>query len=251
MAFGFICCWFQGVLPTLDLEIWVTEENLVMYQYYEKSMIPITVLHRRSAMPESTRRSTLNQELIRRMVNTSEMVPMSKRMEIVDNYAQKMVNSEYTVEMTRQTIVGGLKGYERLLSLSKDQQNPRWKPLHLAAKWNSRNRRIAKQLSKTNWYKDKSEVDPPTSSQQEDQKSGFSIHKDGKMPDEKSQVQDEPENLAPEEYLKDGEGDQKAGKSRSRKSKKRGPGRGSITLGGLKKVENAKKRKQKQRVRKK
>ena len=80
-----------------------------MYQYYEKSMIPITVLHRRSAMPESTRRSTLNQELIRRMVNTSEKVPMSKRLEIVDKYDQKMINSEYSVDMTRQTIVGGLK----------------------------------------------------------------------------------------------------------------------------------------------
>ena len=191
---------FQGVLPTLDLELWVTESNLVMCQYYEKSMIPITVLHRRSAMPESTRRSTLNQELIRRMVNTSERVPMSKRLEIVDKYAQKMVNSEYSVEMTRQTIVGGLKGYERLLSLSKDHQNPRWKPLHLAAKWNSRNRRISKQLSNTNWYKEKTEVDSPVSRNYEELKCGFSIHKDGKAPEEKLLVQDEPENPTPEEY---------------------------------------------------
>ena len=61
-------------------------------------------------------------------------------------------------------IVGGLKGYERLLSLSKDLNNPKWKPLHMAASWNSRNRRIAKQRSKTNWYKGKEEVEPPTTS---------------------------------------------------------------------------------------
>ena len=102
--------------------------------------------------------------------------------------------------MTRQTIVGGLKGYERLLSLSKDHQNPRWKPLHLAAKWNSRNRRIAKQLSKTNWFKEKTEVDPPVSSHQEDSKWSFSIHKDGKGPEVGPQVQEEQETQTSAEY---------------------------------------------------
>ena len=39
-------------------------------------------------------------------------------------YAQKLINSEYSLEETRDIIVGGLKGYERLLSLSKDTGNP-------------------------------------------------------------------------------------------------------------------------------
>ena len=139
---------FKGKLPTLDLEIWVDQENRFMYQYYEKPMIPNTVLHRRSAMPEGTRRATLNQELIRRMVNTSEQVPMDTRLEIIDKYAGKLLNSEYPLDQTRNIIIGGLKGYERLLSLSRDIENPKWKPLHLSAGWNSRNRRIAKLRSK-------------------------------------------------------------------------------------------------------
>ena len=52
-----------------------------------------------------------------------------------------------------------MKGYERLLSLSKDIGNPRWKPLHLAASWNAKNRRNFKKLAKTNWYKGKSEIE--------------------------------------------------------------------------------------------
>ena len=83
------------------------------------------VLHKRSAIPESTRRATLNQELIRRMVNTSEMVEMSKRLEIVDKYARKLINNEYYIEYTRSVIVGGLKGYKRLLSLRRDMKNPK------------------------------------------------------------------------------------------------------------------------------
>ena len=59
------------------------------------------------------------------MVNTSEMVPLADRLSVVDDYAQKMINSEYSVDETRDVIVGGLKGYERILSLSKDTGNPR------------------------------------------------------------------------------------------------------------------------------
>ena len=154
---------FHGVLPTLELEIWVRMDNKVLFQYYEKSMIPNMVLHRRSAMPEGTRRATLNQELIQRMVKTSEMVDLEKRLEIVDEYAQKLINSEYTLEQTRTAIIGGLKRYERLLSLSNDVNNLKWKPLHMSAGWNSRNRRMAKQRTKNNWYKRNIEVEPPTS----------------------------------------------------------------------------------------
>ena len=56
--------------------------------------------------------------------------------------------------------MGGLKGYERLLSLSKDRINPNWKPLHMTARWNGNNRRIAKQQAKTNWYKGKVTLEP-------------------------------------------------------------------------------------------
>ena len=136
------------------------------------------VLHKTSAVPEGTRRATLNQELIRRMVNTSEMVNMEKRLEIIDKYAQKLINSEYTLEQTRQAITGGLKRYERMLSLSRDGNNPRWKPLHMAAGWNSRNRRVAKQRSKSSWYKGKPEVEPPSSIQQEEEAARFPMHKE-------------------------------------------------------------------------
>ena len=72
------------------------------------------------------------------------MVKDEKRIEIVDDYVQKLVNSEYKVEEARSIIIGGLKGYERLLSLSKDKDYVKWKPLYMAGNWNGRNRRMAK-----------------------------------------------------------------------------------------------------------
>jgi hypothetical protein len=67
---------------------------------------------------------------------------MEKRIDIIDKYAQKVIKSECSLEQTRNAIIAGLKGYERLLSLSKDLNNPRWKPLHSSAGWNSKNRRL-------------------------------------------------------------------------------------------------------------
>ena len=238
---------FGGWLPTLDLEIKMTSENKCIFQYFEKKMIPNMVLHRRSAMPEATRRATLNQELIRRMTNTSEMISNEKRVEIVDKYAEKLMNSEYSLEETRSTIVGGLKGYERLLSLSLDTKNPRWKPLHLSAGWNARNRRIAKLRSKTSWYKGKQEVDPPAPMPTSQEEGYTSPEEDQEILAEASTHQ---EDQASDQTLHQGrtENFQEDGNKRK---KKRGPNRENITLGGLKKVKTARKRKAKNKMRKK
>ena len=109
--------------------------NIIMFEFFEKEMVSPMVLHKRSAMPEGVRRATLNQELVRRMVNTSERVANDHRVKIVDDYTQKLINSEYSVEQARQVVIGGLKGYERLLSLSKDTENSRWKPPPPSGSW--------------------------------------------------------------------------------------------------------------------
>ena len=61
---------FGGKLPTLDFNIWVREDNLVVYIFYQKPMASSMVIQKRAAMPENIRVSTLNQEVIRRMLNT-------------------------------------------------------------------------------------------------------------------------------------------------------------------------------------
>ena len=128
-----------------------------MFSFYEKPMVARTVLMKRSAMPENTRMATLNQEMIRRMINTSERAGDDERCEIVDKYATKLVNSEYSITTTRKIISGGLKGYERMLSGSMNKLEPGWKPLHMPASFKSKERRTAKMLAKANWFKSRQE----------------------------------------------------------------------------------------------
>ena len=57
-------------------------------------------------MPENMRMSTLNQEMTRRMMNTSEMVPMEQRVTVVDDYGQKLTDSGYGIDQIRRVIRG-------------------------------------------------------------------------------------------------------------------------------------------------
>ena len=50
----------------------------------------------------------MKQELVRRKVNTSELVDIKNRLEVVDNYAQKLINSEYSMKETTDVIIEGL-----------------------------------------------------------------------------------------------------------------------------------------------
>ena len=99
----------ERMLPTLDVKIWVAVvdgKNVILFMFFEKEMVSPMVLHKRSAMPEGIRRATLNQEMVRRMVNTSEMVPLADRLMVVNDYAQKLMNSEDSVDETRDILIG-------------------------------------------------------------------------------------------------------------------------------------------------
>ena len=244
---------FQGKLPTLDIKIWIDEKtNRVMFSFFEKPMVARTVLMKRSAMPENTRMATLNQEMIRRMVNTSEHVDMDTRLEVIDDYARKLVNSEYDLGQTRRVIVGGLKGYERMLSLSKNKETPNWKPLHLPTSYKSKERRISKMMAKTNWFKSReeqgkekiqpvgrftqpSDVQPSGSGSQPtevgDQPAGISIQPSGT----RGGVMDKEPTVG------------RNGRAEGWK-KKRGKDKPTLSLAGRRKMEKAARKKERRRI---
>ena len=99
-------------LPTLDFKLWVIEENVVVHTFFEKPMSSNQVLHRESALPENMKISSLTAEVMRRMMNVSELLPDSERVAVLDNFGQKMANSGYKLVTIRRVMIAGLKGYE-------------------------------------------------------------------------------------------------------------------------------------------
>ena len=71
------------------------------------------------------------------------------------NFAQEVINSEYSLEKTRKILVGGLKRYERNLKQSRETDPSKRKPLHLSASYNTKGRRVKKMLAKSKWLKSK------------------------------------------------------------------------------------------------
>ena len=90
------------------------------------------------------------------MKNTSEDLDDSVRVTIVNNFAQKLVNSGYELHQVRKLLVGGLKGYQRKLMKSKEVGGKR---MHVGAMASSKARYKKKLLNKANWFRQKPNVD--------------------------------------------------------------------------------------------
>ena len=141
----------EGWLPTLDTNIKVSEENVIQYKFFEKPMSANTVLHMRTAMAEDSKVRSLTNDLVRRLLTTSESLPDKLRWKIIDDFAQKLLNSGYKLEQTRRIIVAGLKGYEKKLRESKI---PGGRKMHRTSKESSVSRAWRKLTGKTEWFRD-------------------------------------------------------------------------------------------------
>ena len=138
---------FQGSLPTLDFSCYMKGDK-VRYTFFQKSMAKKTLIHRKSALGENTRISSLTQNIIRRMKNIGEEVEMKERIRVVDEFTDQMLFSGYSVEQTRKIIIAGLKGYENLLKKAERGQTR----IHRPAADGLAARKRKKLLGKGNWF---------------------------------------------------------------------------------------------------
>ena len=105
----------NGRHPTLDMEIWVEKEHL-LYSFYGKPMRNKHVLNRKSALSENVKMSSLSQNMVRRMKNISETLPVKERVKVIDEYCIKLATSGYAKRETRRICEAGLKGYRSALT---------------------------------------------------------------------------------------------------------------------------------------
>ena len=64
----------ENKLPTLDTSIWIEGGSRIEYKYFEKTMASNRVVNRNTAMGENAKIASLSQEIVRRMLKTSETV---------------------------------------------------------------------------------------------------------------------------------------------------------------------------------
>ena len=113
-----------------------------------------------SAMGENNKQQILSQDLIRRLLNTSELLEKEYREEVVDRYAMKIQNSGFTKEQTLKIIINGIKGYEG----KRKRRAALGLPLRSTAARSRSTRYKKKLLSNANWFRKKKSKDTPASS---------------------------------------------------------------------------------------
>ena len=116
-------------LPTLDSALWVCERSeTILYSFFEKPTCPNRVLQKDTALSEMSIRASLTQETVRRLKNCSVSLPNSEKQTILSQYAQKLVNSGFSVSSAQYLLVHGVTKYNQMLRNSNLAQNSNLAP---------------------------------------------------------------------------------------------------------------------------
>ena len=143
-------------LPTLDTTIW-WEGSEFLYKFFEKKTVPNRVLQRQTALSDDSIRSSLVQEVVRRLLNCSKNLPILEKQEILSTFSQKLINSGFSLQSSQLILVHGVTRYLELVrksSLPSDHKE--YKPLYWDKNFKRLERKIAKFEAKTGWYDPKS-----------------------------------------------------------------------------------------------
>ena len=73
----------------------------------------------RAAIAEDTKTAVLSQEVVRRMLNTSEKEPQEVRNKILEDFCDMLERSGYKENVRQRILTRGLRGYENLRSLDR------------------------------------------------------------------------------------------------------------------------------------
>ena len=142
-------CWVENVHETGDSQGENCRRSKILYSFYEKPMNSPFCILENSALSDSTKISSLSQEVIRRMMNTHEQVPQAERNTIIERFITKLRLSGYRKDQVENIISAGLKGYEK--KLEKCQKSG--KDLHRSARTTEGLRYRKKLMEKSNWFK--------------------------------------------------------------------------------------------------
>ena len=119
----------------------------VMFEFFSKPMTAKRVMLAASAQPWGQKRTSLTQELIRRLLNCCKGLSCSRKRRHLDNYMQLLKNSGYSEKFRSEILNSGLKGYNKILKAEKDGIRPIYRPKG----WKESARWLEKRRKKNNW----------------------------------------------------------------------------------------------------
>ena len=150
----------NGRLPTLDCDLFV-QDNLFKFSFFEKPMRSSKSLDANSALPANTIKSSLRQEIVRRLTNIHPSIEFSEKLSILDAFYDKLIMSGHKHNDIRLLFIEALLKFNQLVRNSElPPEHPSFRPLYLSNNFDKDRRGISKFLSRYNWHNpDASTVD--------------------------------------------------------------------------------------------
>ena len=138
-------------LPVLDVKIWIEtgESNKLLHEYYQKTVASRMVIHARSSLPWSTKRTVLTQEVLRILLRCSPELPWPSIKDHVETYMKRMQFSGYTPKFKGEVVRSAMNAYRKLLDMDSQGTQPLYRP----KTWKRIERQKERRKKKTNWFK--------------------------------------------------------------------------------------------------
>ena len=110
-------------------------------------------LDAKTALSASTLKSSLRQEIIRRLTNIHPLVPLNEKIRVLDDFYVKMAKSGHKHADIQAIFLEALLKFNDMRKRADlPPTNPNFKPLYLSNSYDKTNRGIKKFLSRYNWY---------------------------------------------------------------------------------------------------
>ena len=103
----------------------------IMYEFYRKEISNKTPMHARSAAPLKQKITTMANEFLRRMTNTSKHLPKAALEAKLTEYANDLKSGEFSTNIVSEALNSAVKNYNRLLKYELEGIRPVNRPAKL------------------------------------------------------------------------------------------------------------------------
>ena len=109
----------SGKMPALDTQLWV-EGGKVLYEFFRKPMANPLVMLQCSAMPAKVKRTTLTQEVVRILKNTSRGLPWETAAGHLSEFSARMLLSGYDEQFRYEVLKAGVDGFKKMVQVEEE-----------------------------------------------------------------------------------------------------------------------------------
>ena len=148
-------------LPTLDVQLKVLRDGKITFKHFSKPMINNIVLQKGTALSKNTVFSSLRQDLVRRLLNTSEEEGKTTKLGIIEDFIQLLRNSGHQYAFIKSIILQAVTKYDYMVARSKkNTTDESFQPLYRARSFKEESRKILKYINYSLWYTKEDLGDP-------------------------------------------------------------------------------------------